>query len=92
MSYIPHTEHAAPSGECNYYVCNIQQISYIPQTEQHSRFGLMPLRLGNVTCVCVCVYVRVCVCVCVDTCMCDPTLSGLVCLVIQCSVLMVSEY
>ena len=24
--------------------------------------------------------------------MCDPTLSGLVCLVIQCGVLMVSEY
>ena len=32
------------------------------------------------------------VCVCVDACVCDPTLSGLVCLVIQCSVLMVSEY
>ena len=28
---------------------NIQQISYIPQTEQHSPFGLMLLRLGNVT-------------------------------------------
>ena len=47
-------------------------------------------------CVCVCVYVCVCVCVCghlqagMD--LCDPTLSGLVCLVIQCSVLMVSEY
>ena len=38
--------------------------------------------------VCVCV----CVCVCVDACVCDPTLSSLVCLVIQCSVLMVSEY
>ena len=41
-------------------------------------------------------WVRVHVCVwtlaCVDTCVCDPTLSGLVCLVIQCSVLMVSEY
>ena len=28
---------------------NIQQISYIPQTEQHSPFGLMLLCLGNVT-------------------------------------------
>ena len=28
---------------------NIQQISYIPKTEQHSPFGLMLLRLGNVT-------------------------------------------
>ena len=28
---------------------NIQQISYIPQTEQHSPFRLMLLRLGNVT-------------------------------------------
>ena len=36
--------------------------------------------------------VHVCVCVCVDACVCDPTLSGLVCLVIQCSVLMVSEH
>ena len=48
-------------------------------------------------CVCMSVWdVRVCVhaCayVCVDTCVCDPTLSGLVCLVIQSSVLMVSEY
>ena len=50
-------------------------------------------------CACVCVRVRVCVrvcavCVyvCVDACVCDPTLSGLVCLVIQWSVLMVSEY
>ena len=43
-------------------------------------------------CVCVCVRVCACVCVCVDACVCDPTLSGLVCLVIQCSVLMVSEY
>ena len=52
--------------------------------------------------VCVCVCVRVCVrvhvrvhvrvCVCVDACVCDPTLSGLVCLVIQSSVLMVSEF
>ena len=43
-----------------------------------------------------CVHVRVCVCVCmracVDACVCDPTLSGLVCLVIQSSVLMVCEY
>ena len=38
---------------------NIQQISYIPQTEQHLPFGLMLHRLGNVTNVCVCV----CVCV-----------------------------
>ena len=37
-------------------------------------------------CVCVRVLVRV------DACVCDPTLSGLVCLVIQSSVLMVSEY
>ena len=53
-------------------------------------------------CVCVCVHVCACVgvcarvcacaCVCVDACVCDPTLRGLVCLVIQCSVLMVSEY
>ena len=43
-------------------------------------------------CVCVCMCVRVCVCACVDACVCDPTLSGLVCLVIQSSVLMVSEY
>ena len=28
---------------------NIQQISYIPQTEQHSPFGPMLLHLGNVT-------------------------------------------
>ena len=28
---------------------NIQQMSYIPQTEQHSLFGLMLLCLGNVT-------------------------------------------
>ena len=33
----------------------------IPQTEQHSPFGLMLLHLGNVTIMCVCV--RVCVCV-----------------------------
>ena len=43
-------------------------------------------------CVRVCVCVCVCACVCVDACVCDPTLSGLVCLVIQSSVLMVSEY
>ena len=49
-------------------------------------------------CVCACVCVRVCVCacvcvcVCVDACVCDPTLSGFVSLVIQSSVLMVSEY
>ena len=28
---------------------NVQQISYIPQTEQHSPFRLMLLRLGNVS-------------------------------------------
>ena len=42
--------------------------------------------------VCVCACVCACVCVCVDACVCDPTMSGLVCLVIQYSVLMVSEY
>ena len=55
---------------------------------------------GRSVCVCVCMCVRVCVracvcacaCVCVDACVCDLTLSGLVCLIIQCSVLMVSEY
>ena len=31
---------------------NIQQISYISQTEQHLPFGLMLLRLGNVTIIC----------------------------------------
>ena len=35
---------------------NIQQISYIPQTEQPSPFGLMLLRLGNVTTICMYVY------------------------------------
>ena len=39
---------------------NIQQISYIPQTEQHSPFGLMLLHLGNVTIM----YVYVCMYVC----------------------------
>ena len=43
-------------------------------------------------CAGVCVRVCACTCVCVDACVCDPTLSGLVCLVIQSSVLMVSEY
>ena len=43
-------------------------------------------------CVCACVCVGVCARVCVDACVCDPTLSGLVCLVIQSSVLMVNEY
>ena len=32
---------------------NIQQISYISQTEQHSTFGLILLCLGNVTIMCV---------------------------------------
>ena len=58
---------------------NSQQISYIPQTAQHSPFVLMLLCLGNVNyyvCVCArvcahvcaCVHVRVCVraCVCVQ--------------------------
>ena len=31
---------------------NIQQNSYIPQTEQHLPFGLMLLLLGNVTIIC----------------------------------------
>ena len=39
--------------------------SYIPQTEQHSPFGLVLLHLGNVTIMCVCV----CVCVCMYVCM-----------------------
>ena len=52
----------------------------------------MLLHLGNLTIMCVCVCVCVRVSVCVDACKCDPTLSGLVCLVIQYSVLMVSEY
>ena len=38
---------------------NIQQISYIPHIEQHSPFGLMLLRLGNVTTICM--YVCMCV-------------------------------
>ena len=43
---------------------NIQQITYIPQTEQHFPFGLMLLRLGNVTIMCMCMCVHVwCVCV-----------------------------
>ena len=33
-------------------VGNIQQISYIPQMEQHLPFELMLLRLGNVTIMC----------------------------------------
>ena len=57
---------------------NIQQISYIPQTEQHSSLGLMLLRLGNVTtmCMCVCMCMHVCVhmwvhvCVCMCACVC----------------------
>jgi len=49
---------------------NIQQISYIPQTEQHSPFGLMLLRLGNgtIVCVCVCACVRACMRVCMRVC------------------------
>ena len=34
---------------CGSGLSNIQQISYIPQMEQHLSFGLMLLRLGNVT-------------------------------------------
>ena len=51
---------------------NIQQISYIPQTEQHLPFGLMLLCLGNVTTIymCACIYVCVCICVCVCTYVC----------------------
>ena len=41
---------------------NIPQISYIPQTEQHSPFRVMLLHIGNVTIMCVCVCVCVCVC------------------------------
>ena len=47
---------------------NIQQISYIPQTEQHSPFGLMVLCLGNITIMCVCV----CVCVACEEPECIP--------------------
>ena len=36
---------------------NIQQISYIPQMEEHSPFRLMLLCLGNVTIMFVCVCV-----------------------------------
>jgi len=49
---------------------NIQQISYIRKTEQHSPFGLMLLRLGNVTIICVYVCVYICMYVCVYICMC----------------------
>ena len=45
---------------------NIQQISYIPQTEQHSPFGLMLLHLGNVTIMCMYVCMYVCMNVCSD--------------------------
>ena len=40
---------------------NIQRISYIPQTEQHSPFGLMLLHLGY-ACMHVCMYVFMYVC------------------------------
>ena len=54
------------------------------------------MRVRVCACVCVCAYACECACVCacvsVDASVCDPTLSGLVCLVIQCSVFMVSEY
>ena len=36
---------------------NIQQISYIPQTVQDSPFGLMLLRVGNVTIICIAIEV-----------------------------------
>ena len=60
---------------------NIQQISYIPQTEQHSPFGLMLLRLGNVTTMCVCVCVacgmwHVACGVCVGVCGRETSLSS----------------
>ena len=49
---------------------NIQQISYIPQTEQHSPFGLMLLCLGNVTIMHACMYAcSVCTYVCMYVCM-----------------------
>ena len=35
---------------------NIQQMSYIPQTEQHEPFGRLLFRLGNVTIMCMCVW------------------------------------
>ena len=50
----------------------IQQISYIPQTEQHEPEGRMLLRLGNATIMCVYVCVYVCMyvlCVCMYVCM-----------------------
>ena len=54
---------------------NIQQISYIPQTEQHSPFGLHAAPSGEFNyyvhvCVCVHLHLRVCVCVCVCACVC----------------------
>ena len=52
---------------------NIQQISYIPKTEQHSPFGLMECHYYVCLCVCVCVHVCVyvlCVCVCACVCAC----------------------
>ena len=58
------------------------------------RGGVRGREEGVCVCACMCVGVHVCVCVCACVCgrLRDPTLSGLVCLVIQCSVLMVSEY
>ena len=47
---------------CGSGLLGVTSISYIHQTEQHSPFGLMLLRLGNVTIMCVCVCVCVCVC------------------------------
>ena len=43
---------------------NIQQINYIPQTEQHLPFRLMLLRLGNVTIICIHVCMYICMYVC----------------------------
>ena len=45
---------------------NIQQISYILQTEQHEPEGRMLLCLGNVPTMCV----YVCMCVCMHVCVC----------------------
>ena len=48
---------------------NIQQISYIPQTEQRLPFGLMLLRLGNVTTICMRECMNVCMYACINVCM-----------------------
>ena len=48
-------------------VSNIQQISYIPQIEQHSPFRLILLHLGMY--ICMPVYLSVCLSVCLHVCM-----------------------